>query len=111
MKKVYYNKLDIIRIFSCIAVLLYHLGLLEGGYLAVCTFFVLTGYLSIISASKKEKFSIKDYYISRIKKIYIPLLIVVFITIAIITLIPSISYINMKPETASVLLGYNNYWQ
>ena len=111
VKKVYYNKLDIIRLFSCIAVLLYHLGLLEGGYLAVCTFFVLTGYLSIISASKKEKFSIKDYYISRLKKIYLPLLIVVFITIAVITLIPSISYINMKPETTSVLLGYNNYWQ
>ena len=80
--KNYYKYLDIIRLISCIAVLLYHFNFLKGGYLAVCTFFVLTGYLSCISAFKKDNFSFKEYYINKFKKLYLPLLIVVFITIA-----------------------------
>ena len=52
----YYKRLDIIRIFSCIAILFYHLGILKGGYLAVCTFFVLSGYLAVTTSFKKDKF-------------------------------------------------------
>ena len=110
-KKTYYQKLDIIRVLSCIAVFLYHLNILKGGFLAVCVFFTLSGYLSCISSLQKEKFSIKEYYISRIKKIYIPLFIIVMITIATLTLFPDINWLNLKPETTSVLLGYNNFWQ
>ena len=36
--KKYFKYLDIIRLFSCISIFLYHLGILKGGYLAVCTF-------------------------------------------------------------------------
>ena len=110
-KKIYYKDLDIIRVLSCILVLLYHLNILKGGYLAVCIFFVLSGYLSIISAFRKEKFSILSYYKERFIHIYIPLLIVVFITLGVIALIPSINWLTLKPETTSVLLGYNNFWQ
>ena len=56
-KKEYYKNLNIIRVIACIAVLFYHLGILKGGYLAVCTFFVLSGYLSCVTSFKKEKFS------------------------------------------------------
>ena len=84
MEKEYYKKLDIIRILSCFTVLLYHLNLLKGGYLAVCIFFALTGYLSIKSSYSKKNFSLKKYYLSRLKRIYLPLLIVVFLTIGII---------------------------
>lgn len=107
----YYKNLDLIRFISCIAVLLYHLNILKGGYLAVCIFFVLTGYLSFKSSFSKEKFSILKYYSNRIKKIYLPLLIVVFLTIFATTLIPNHFWLNLKPETTSVLLGYNNFWQ
>ena len=110
-KKKYYFGLDIIRNISCIAVLLYHMGYLKGGFLAVCTFFVLSGYLSCISAFRKEKFSFLTYYKDRIVHIYVPLLIVVFLSIFTISLIPSINWSNLKPETLSVLGGYNNYWQ
>ena len=72
MKK-YYRDMDIIRVIACIAILLYHLDILKGGYLAVCTFFVLSGYLSCLSAFSKEKFLLKDYYINRLKNIYLPL--------------------------------------
>lgn len=107
----YYKNLDLLRLLSCIAILLYHLNILKGGYLSVCTFFVLTSYLSCLSEFKKDKFSIKDYYLKRIVKLYIPLIIVVFSSLAVISLFPNISWFNLKPETTSVLLGYNNFWQ
>ena len=109
--KKYYKDIDFIRVLSCIAILLYHLNILKGGYLAVCTFFVLSGYLSCVSAFRKDKLSLKEYYLNRLIKIYVPLLIVVFITIGIISFLPSIKWLNLKPETTSVLLGYNNFWQ
>lgn len=109
--KKYYKTLDIVRILSCVAVFLYHLNILKGGYLAVCIFFVLSGYLSCNSAFNKEKFSLKNYYLNRLKHIYLPLLFVVFLSILVITLIPSINWLTLKPETISVLGGYNNYWQ
>lgn len=109
--KKYYKDINLIRVIACIGVILYHLNILKGGYLAVCIFFVLSGYLSTISAFKKDDFSLKNYYKNRLSKIYIPLLSVVFITIAVISLLPNISWFNLKPETTSVLLGYNNFWQ
>ena len=92
-------------------VLLYHLTFLKGGYLAVCAFFVLSGYLSVISAYKKKKFSFIEYYINRFKRLYLPVLLVTFISIAIVSLLPNLNWLNLKPETTSVLLGYNNFWQ
>ena len=61
-KEIYFRRLDIVRILSCILVLFYHLNILKGGFLAVCTFFALSGYLTCISALKNENFSIKLYY-------------------------------------------------
>ena len=110
-KKNYYKQLDIIRIISCIAVLLYHLNILKGGFLAVCIFFTLSGYLSCLSSLQKENFSLIKYYLNRIKKLYIPLLITIFTTLSILSLFPNINWLNLKPETTSVLLGYNNFWQ
>ena len=109
--KNYYKYLNILRLFSCIGVLFFHLNILKGGYLAVCVFFVLTGYLSFISACKKESFSLKSYYISKFKKIYIPLLCIVFLTISVLKTISSNLWLNLKPETLSVIFGYNNFWQ
>lgn len=109
--KKYYHAIDLIRLIACFAILLYHLNILKGGYLAVCTFFVLSGYLSCISAFRKEKFSIVSYYLNRLLKIYLPLILVVFITIAVISFLPDVLWLNLKPETTSVLLGYNNFWQ
>ena len=109
--KNYYKQLDIIRIFSCIVILLYHLNLLKGGYLAVCTFFVLSGYLSVVTAFKQDEFSLKKYYINIIKKIYLPLIVVTFISVAVISLTTNFNWINLKPEVTSIIFGYNNFWQ
>lgn len=110
-EKKYYRSLDIIRVVSCIAVLLYHLDILKGGYLAVCTFFVLSGYLSCVKEFRKEKFSLLKYYKDRFFHIYLPLLVVVFLTVFAISIFSDITWLNLKPETTSVLFGYNNFWQ
>lgn len=109
--KKYYKDINVIRLLACISVLLYHLNILKGGYLAVCTFFVLSGYLSCKSAFNKEKFSLFSYYYNRLLKIYLPLLIVSFMSIAIVSLFSNITWLNLKPETTSVIFGYNNFWQ
>ena len=109
--KKYYKYIDIIRLLSCVSVLLYHLNILKGGYLAVCTFFVLSGYLSCVSAFRKDKFSLSKYYINRALKLYFPLVIVTFISISAVSFFPKIVLLNLKPETNSILLGYNNFWQ
>ena len=109
MKNKSYNlNIALLRCIFCIAVLLYHTNILKGGYLAVCSFFALTGYFSVISIYKNK--SIVSYYIKRVKKIYLPLLIVVALSIISINLL-HINKFNFKPEITSVLLGYNNYFQ
>lgn len=111
MRKVSYKNIDFLRVVSCLAVLFYHLHIVQGGYLAVCTFFVLSGYFSCRSLFQKEKVSLIDYYKKRIIKIYLPLFLVIFLSIAVISFLPNISWLNLKPETTSILLGYNNFWQ
>lgn len=111
MEKRYYKYLDYMRFLFCIAVFFYHLNLLKGGFLAVCSFFVLSGYLACYSAFHKKKFSWKEYYINRFQKIYVPLIVVVFGSLAVFSFIPNLVWVTLKPETISVLGGYNNFWQ
>ncbi len=110
-QKKYYKGLDLLRVLACLSILFYHLNILKGGYLAVCIFFVLSGYLSCTAVFKSEKFSIVSYYKNRLLKVYLPLFLVVFLTIAIFSFFPKIVWFNLKPETTSVLLGVNNFWQ
>ena len=109
MKKRELNlNISLLRTIFCIAILFYHLTILKGGYLAVCSFFALAGYFSCRSLEKNK--SLVYYYFKRIKKIVLPLFLFVFLSIAIINIF-NITVFNMKPEVVSILLGYNNYWQ
>lgn len=109
MKK-YYKDIDLFRIMLTVFVLLYHMGILKGGFLAVTCFFFLSGYLASLSLSKRGKVSVKEYYVNQIKRLYIPLVIVTLITCLVLSLTES-NYFNLKWEVTSILLGYNNYWQ
>ena len=60
--KKYCTGIDYIRVIACIAIFLYHLGLLKGGYLAVCMFFALSGYLAWKSAFSEKHFLVKLLY-------------------------------------------------
>ena len=110
MKKNYRKKLDYLRLFSCAAVFLYHLGILKGAYLAVNSFLVLSGYLAVNSFRKKGN-TLKKYYLSRLKNIYLPLLMATLVSICLVSIFSERVWINLKPESLSVLFGYNNYWQ
>lgn len=105
------QKIDLLRTVFCVAVLLYHLELLKGGYLAVCGFFVLSGYYMALSLIKRKDEEVFHYQLKRILKIYIPLAVTVFLTVLTVSVLPSAVWISLKPETTSVLLGYNNIWQ
>lgn len=90
---------------------MYHLNLLKGGYLAVCGFFALSGYLTCLSIVTNKDFKLGSFYLKRLVKLYLPMLFVVFVSIGLIILIGDITWVSLKPETTSVLLGYNNFWQ
>ena len=111
MKKEYFVRLDFIRIVSCILILFYHLGIIKGGFLPVCTFFALSGYLSCNKVLKSDNFSVKSYYLKRLKAIYLPLIVVVSLTILLYKVISPVAWLSLKPETLSVVFGYNNFWQ
>ena len=40
-----------------------------------------------------------------------PFIFVIFISVGVIHLFPNINWLNLKPETTSAYLGYNNFWQ
>lgn len=107
----HFKYLDILRIFACITIFLYHLNILKGGFLAVSIFFVLSGYLSTIKLFKKDKVSFKEYYLNKLFRLYLPMLIVVFTSVGIVKLLLNVNWFNLKPEVTSIVLGYNNFWQ
>lgn len=72
---------------------------------------MLSGYLGVRSAFRQERFNILKHYLKRLLNIYLPLAVVVLITVGVVSLLPQINWLNLKPETTSVLLGYNNFWQ
>lgn len=112
-KKTYAYGLDILRIICTIAVLIYHVNpdFIPGGFLAVCCFLVLHGYLFVTSNAKKEHFSVAEYYTKRLFRLYLPMAVVVFVTLYAVSLFPDLMWLNKKPESISVLASYNNWWQ
>lgn len=103
--------IDLVRALLCITILLYHMGLLKGGYLAVCSFFVLSGYLSA-QHLRRVDFSAVSYYKSRLFRVYVPLVLVVLVSLAMcVLLLPDLTWVSMKQEVTSILFGYNNFWQ
>jgi len=103
--------ISLLRAVLCIAVFFYHLGLLKGGYLAVCFFFVISGYLCTESMINRWDESLRRYYVGKFKRLYLPLIVVIFISVFAVSLIPDINWITLKPETTSSLFAYNNFWQ
>ncbi len=92
-------------------VFLYHLKIIPGGFLSVCAFFALSGYLCTFKALTKENFSIKNYYINAFKKLYLPVVVCVFLTIIFHHFFSNHILLNLKDESFSVLGLYNNFWQ
>ena len=70
----YRAEIDGLRAIAVISVIIYHLNAnwLPGGFLGVDIFFVISGFLitGIINEMKENRFSFKDFYTRRIKRIY-----------------------------------------
>jgi peptidoglycan/LPS O-acetylase OafA/YrhL len=81
----YRPDIDGLRAVAVLAVVFFHLGIvsLEGGFLGVDMFFVISGYLitSIIEPKiRKGQFSFKDFYLKRIRRLIPPALVTVAAT-------------------------------
>ena len=108
--------MDGLRGIAIIGITLFHMfpNVFKGGYLGVVLFFVLTGFLMVITNKKKmenREFSTIKFYISRIKRLYPPLLVMVFTTLGVYFFLANDSLRGMKMQVLSIFAGFNNFWQ
>ncbi len=99
----YRSDINILRAISVISVLFYHADLIifQGGWLGVDIFFVISGYLItniILSEVQDGSFSLKSFYLRRIKRIFPALYFMLLFTIP-------LSYILLNPKS---LIEYMN---
>ena len=108
--------INILRATAVLAVVLYHaeIQLFRGGWLGVDIFFVISGYLIsniIISELNQKKFTFKNFYIKRVKRILPALVSTLIFTIpfAYILLAP-LAMIEYGKSLISSLFFYSNYY-
>lgn len=68
----------------------------------------------VITNKKKmenKEFSVIKFYVSRIKRLYPPLLVMVFTTLGIYFFLANDSLRGMKMQVLSIFAGFNNFWQ
>jgi len=87
---------DLLRALAITSVVLYHAGFpyIDGGFLGVDVFFVISGYLItafIVKDLTQATFSLRDFYYRRIRR-----LVPAFITVATVTL--TLSYFWLLPD-------------
>lgn len=112
----YIAGLDGLRAIAVSLILLYHLfpHFFKGGFIGVSLFFVLSGYLvtwTSLRASEIKKYTIKDFYLKRIKRIYPLLFMVIFFSAGIYWLIDPMILDGRKKEILAIFLGFDNYFQ
>ncbi len=108
--------MDGLRALAVLLILLYHVfpKQFPGGFVGVSLFFALSGYLVAWTSFKsieEKKFSLKTYYLKRLKRIYPALLLVVFFSAGIYWFMDSMILDGRKKEILSIFFGYNNYYQ
>ena len=84
--KNYYPHIDVLRAFAVLAVIIFHVNhnYLEGGFVGVDIFFVISGYLitaQILKSVSEKRFSFQDFYSRRIKRILPAALSVILFTV------------------------------
>ncbi len=114
--KPHISGLDGLRTLAIAGVTLFHMfpDKIQGGYLGVSLFFVLTGYLLAYTSAEEwaaGRFSVLRYYRKRICRIYPSLLVVLLTSIGVFHFLAPKAIEAVRPEVLSVVLGYNNWWQ
>ena len=110
------NDINGLRAIAVLAVVFYHaeFRLFSGGWLGVDIFFVISGYLIsniIISELISDKFSFKDFYLRRIKRILPGLFSVLLLTIPIAYwLLTPKAMLEYSSSLISSVFFYANYF-
>lgn len=108
--------LDALRTLAITLITLFHIfpETFVGGYIGVCLFLVLTGFLLAYGSAcdyMSENFSVWNYFLKRLKRLYPPLLLVILTTVGLYHFfLPGVLEDSGK-EIVSILLGCNNWWQ
>lgn len=116
-QRIEYNYgINFMRAVAIIGIVLYHIFPLtiQGGFLGVCFFFLISGYLLARQTSlswENQEFSFRKYYIKKFLRIYPPLYIMVMTVLSYFTLFQRPLLLGAREETASIFLGVNNWWQ
>lgn len=116
-KSRYITGFDGIRAIAVIGVILYHLlpNVMQGGYLGVPIFFVLSGYLITDLLCQEweqnERIDIRQFYSRRMKRLYPALVCMLVLASAYITLFQRNLLTNLRAIVSSSLLYLNNWWQ
>ncbi len=106
--------IDVLRAFAVIAVIVFHSAnsLLPNGYLGVDIFFVISGFIITKNLSeiylKNGKFSIINFYVRRIKRIYPLLILVVLISLISLSIILASSIHTIFLTGGYSLFGISN---
>lgn len=112
----YIDGLDALRTLAITLITLFHIfpEIFAGGYIGVCLFLVITGFLLAYGSAcdyMSDNFSVLRYFLKRLKRLYPPLLIVILVTVGVYHfLLPNVLDDSGK-EIVSILLGLNNWWQ
>jgi peptidoglycan/LPS O-acetylase OafA/YrhL len=112
----YRPDIDALRAVAVIPVILFHLGVssIEGGYVGVDVFFVISGYLiTSVILGKGEQFSILDFYKMRARRILPALFLVVLVTmlVAAFVMLP-VDFKRLSQSAVAVALFSSNilFW-
>ena len=107
---------DALRTLAITQITLYHIfpDKIAGGYIGVCLFLVLTGFLLAYGSACEDatgNWSVRRYFFKRLKRLYPPLLIVILVTVGVYHFFLKGVLEDSGKEIVSILLGFNNWWQ
>ena len=113
----YRPEIDGLRAVAVIPVILFHFGMtwIEGGYIGVDIFFVISGFLItsiILKEQQRGIFSLKDFWLRRVRRILPVLILVVLVTLILsryVLYAPDIS--NLGTQGIASLLSFANVSQ
>lgn len=95
VQSAYRPDIDGLRAIAILSVIVFHINkhLIPGGFVGVDIFFVISGFLislHILKDIERDKFSLTEFYRRRIKRLALPLLLVIFVTVlaALLLMIP-----------------------